>query len=94
MTIAASIVGLISAASAPAMAQWVTPPALSDDAVAQSSPFGNSTDFRPDWPDFGPLPVPGPAPLGVAKLIEVPNLPHKHHAPNVLILPQVIDPER
>jgi hypothetical protein len=55
ITIAIVIAGLISAASVPAMAQWVTQPAISDDAVPLSSPFGNSTDFRPVWPDFAPL---------------------------------------
>ena len=80
ITIAALIAGLISAASAPAM--------------AQSSPFGNSTDFRPEWPNFGPLPASGPNPFGAAKLIEIPDRPHKNNQPNVLILPAVIAPER
>ena len=93
ITITALIAGLISAASVPAMAQWVTQPAVSDDAMPQSSPFANSTDFRPDWPDFAPLPAPGPNPPGAAKLIEIPNPPHNNNEPNVLILPQVIAPE-
>jgi hypothetical protein len=92
ITIAALIAGLISAAPVPAMAQWVTLP--SDDAMPQSSPFANSTDFRPEWPDFAPLPPSEPNPPGDAKLIEIPNPPHDNNEPNVLILPQVIAPER
>ena len=87
VTIATLIAGLISAASAPARAQWIAQPAVSDYALPQSSPFGNSTDFRPDWPDFAPFPTPGPDPSGAAKLIEIPSPPHKNSEPNVLILP-------
>jgi hypothetical protein len=94
ITIAVLIAGLISAASVPAMAQWITQPAVSDDAMPQSSPFANSTDFRPDWPDFAPLPPPRPNLPGDAELIEIPNPPHDNNEPNVLILPQVIAPER
>jgi hypothetical protein len=86
ITIAALIAGLVSAASTPAMAQWVSQPEV-------SSPFGNSVDFRPEWPDFTPLRAPGPNPPGAAELIEIPDSPHKNREPNVLILPRVIAPE-
>jgi hypothetical protein len=86
ITIAASIAGLISAASPTAMAQTV-----SDDAAFQSSPFINSTDYRPDWPVFEPLSAPQPTPPGAANLIEILNPPPEKNPPNVLILPQVME---
>jgi hypothetical protein len=88
--IAALIAGLVAAASTPAAAQWGTWPAVGNDSVFQSSSFGSSSDFRPEWPDFGPLAVPGPNPTGDAELIEIPKASHKNKKPNILILPRVV----
>ena len=91
--IAGLIAGLVAAASTPAAAQWGTWPAVGDDSVFQSSSFGSSTDFRPEWPDFGPLPMAGPNPTGATELIEIPNSSHRNKKPNVLILPRVVPSE-
>jgi hypothetical protein len=91
--IAALIAGLVAAVSTPAAAQWGTWPAAGDDSGFKSGSFGSSSDFRPEWPDFGPLPVAGPNPTGAAELIEIPKASHKNKKPNVLILPRVVPSE-
>ena len=96
--VAISLAGLVCAVAVSAMAQ--------ESAASLSRAFAGSTDYRPDWPDFAPFSAPMPSPSGAAKLIEIPRpigIPkmaqirapaNRSTESNVLILPQVIRPER